>query len=65
MGKARNAPVKFTSIPRLELQAAVLSTRLNKMLQEELELNIDKTYFWTDSEIVLHFLKNEKRQFQT
>ena len=65
MGKARNAPVKFTSIPRLELQAAVLSTRLNKMLREELELNIDKTYFWTYSEIVLHYLKNEKRRFQT
>ena len=65
MGKARNAPVKFTSIPMLELQAAVLSTRLNKMLRYELELNIDKTYFWTDSKIVLHYLKNEKRRFQT
>ena len=65
IGKARNAPVKFVSIPRLELQAAVLATRVCKMLQEELELNIDRTFLWTDSEIVLHYLKNEKRRLQT
>lgn len=65
MGKARNAPVKFTSTPRVELQAAVLATRLNRMLREELDLCIQDTKYWTDSEIVLHYLKNEKRRFQT
>ncbi|XP_068689224.1 uncharacterized protein [Montipora foliosa] len=65
MGKARNAPVKFVSIPRLELQAAVLATRVWKMLREELGLNIDRTFLWTDSEIELHYLKNEKRRLQT
>ena len=40
MGKAWNAPVKFTSIPRLELQAAVLATCLHSMLGEELDLCI-------------------------
>lgn len=65
MGKARNAPIKFTSIPRLELQAAVLATRLNKMLRKELDLPVQQTKYWTDSEIVLHYLKNEKRRFQT
>ena len=65
MGKARNAPVKFVSIPRLELQAAVLATRVCKMLREELGLNIDRTFLCTDSEIVLHYLKNEKRRLQT
>ncbi|XP_068713019.1 uncharacterized protein [Montipora foliosa] len=62
---AQNAPVKFTSIPRLELQAAVLATRLNRMLREEIDLCIQDTKYWTDSEIVLHYLKNEKRRFQT
>lgn len=65
MGKVRNAPVKFTSIPRLELRAAVLSTRINKTLREELDLNIQGTTYWTDNEIVLHYLKNGKRRFQT
>ncbi|XP_073254877.1 uncharacterized protein [Porites lutea] len=62
---ARNAPVKFVSIPRLELQAAVLTTQMFKMWREELELNISRTYLWTDSEIVLNYLKNEKRRLQT
>lgn len=65
MGKTRNAPLKFTSIPRLELQAAVLSTRMNKMLREELDLPIQESRYWTDSEIVLHYLKNRTRRFQT
>lgn len=65
MGKARNAPVKFVSILRLELQAAVLGTRMCKTLREELELNIDRAFLWTDSEIVLHYLKNEKRRLPT
>ena len=65
IGKARNAPVKFVSIPRLELQAAVLTTQMFKMLREELELNISRTYLWTDSEIVLHYLRNAKRRLQT
>ena len=65
MGKSRNAPVKFTSIPRLELQAAVLATQVNKVLQEELTLSILKTVYWTDSKIVLHYLKNRNSRFQT
>ena len=35
------------------------------MLREELELNIDSTFLWTDSELVLHYPKNEKRRLQT
>ena len=65
MGKARNTPVKFFSIPRLQLQAGVLATRMYKLLREELELNIERSFLWTDREIVLHYLKNEKRRLQT
>ena len=57
--------MKFVSIPRLELQAVVLATRMFKMLREELELNIFRTYLWTDSEIVMHYLRNEKRRLLT
>lgn len=55
----------FISILRLELQEAVLATYVCKMLREELELNIDRTFLWTDSEIVLQYLSNEQRRLQT
>ena len=37
LGKSRLAPLKPTTIPRMELSAAVVATRLEKMIQEELE----------------------------
>ncbi|KAJ8333777.1 hypothetical protein SKAU_G00410960 [Synaphobranchus kaupii] len=41
LGKARVAPTKVVTIPRLELTAAVVSSAVSRMLKEELELKID------------------------
>ena len=57
--------MKFFSIARLELQAAVPAIRMFKMLREELELNISRTYLWADSEIEPRYLRNESRRPQT
>lgn len=38
MGKARVAPTKVTTIPRPELSAAVVTTRISDILKFELEL---------------------------
>ena len=65
MGKSRNAPVKFTTVPRLELQASVLSTRMNNSIRAKLDLDIEITRYWTDSAIVLHYLSNSKLRLQT
>ncbi|CAC5402360.1 unnamed protein product [Mytilus coruscus] len=53
MGKARLAPIKQVSIPRLELSGAVTACRLYENLSDELELKINTVTFWTDSTIVL------------
>ncbi|XP_055623093.1 uncharacterized protein LOC129766546 [Toxorhynchites rutilus septentrionalis] len=54
--KSRVAPLKFTSIPRLELQAAVVVSRLASNIQQGHTYNINKRYFWTDARDVLCWL---------
>lgn len=63
MAKARVAPSKVTSIPRLELTAAVVSTKVSAMLKSELDMKIDQEFFWTDSQVVLGYINNDSRRF--
>ena len=63
IGKARLAPIKSVSIPRLELTAAVLAVRLNNVVKCALEAESFHSYFWTDSMAVLHNIKNKTKRF--
>ena len=53
------------TILRLELSSVVSAAKLDYMLRKELQMNIDESYFWTDSQIVLQYLKNDKGRFHT
>jgi len=63
--KSRLAPIKPTTIPRLELMAAVLAVKMDKMLRSELEYEIHESVFWTDSTIVLCYIANHDKRFHT
>ena len=63
MGKSHLAPAPMTTIPRLELLAAIVSLRLDQMLKKELLLVIEKTYFWSDSTSVLLSIYNSNKRF--
>lgn len=63
--KSRLAPLKETTIPRLELFAAVVATRLDTMIGKEIDNPIDASLFWTDSTCVLGYISNEDKRFQT
>lgn len=65
IGKARVAPLKQVTIPRLELAAAVLAVHVDKMLLRELQLQLEGSFFWTDSTTVLKYITNETRRFHT
>ena len=58
LGKSRLAPIKSTTIPRLELMAAVLAVKVDKMLHSELDYEIKESLFWTDSTTVLRYILN-------
>ena len=65
IGKARLAPQKSITIPRLELTAATVAVRLDEMIKDELQVPIHQTYFWTDSTTVLQYIRNETKRFKT
>lgn len=65
LGKARVAPLKPTTIPRLELTAAALAVKVDVMLKKELQLPLADSKFWTDSTTVLKYLANENIRFKT
>ncbi|XP_062538081.1 uncharacterized protein LOC134206395 [Armigeres subalbatus] len=61
--KTRVAPMKYTSIPRLELQAAVLRCRLAANVTRNLTMNISKRTYWTDSRNVLCWLRADHKRY--
>ncbi|KAI3372278.1 hypothetical protein L3Q82_022783 [Scortum barcoo] len=63
MGKARVAPTKVTTVPRLELSAAVVAVCTSDLLRKELEIEGAQEIFWTDSRVVLGYVNNEARRF--
>ena len=65
MAKARVTPLKGLTIPRAELQAAVLASRLAKIIIKEHRIQFNSTTFWIDAEIVLNWLKSNARRHLT
>ena len=63
VGKARVTPLKQSTIPRLELAAATTSARMSEFLRAELSYPKLDEYYWTDSQVVLGYVKNEARRF--
>ena len=61
-GKARVAPMKALSIPKLELQAALLATRLKEDILKALTIPVSNTFMWTDSTTVLQWLNSGSKQ---
>ena len=64
LGKSRVSPNKFISVPRLELTVAVFSLKVACSLKKELQIDSLKERFWTDSQVVLAYIKNNSKRFK-
>ncbi|XP_050951513.1 uncharacterized protein LOC127154148 [Labeo rohita] len=65
MGKSRVSPLKQITIPRLELTAATVAVKMDKILRQELQISLQQSVFWTDSTTVLNYIGNESARFKT
>lgn len=55
--KTRVAPIKPTTIPRLELCGALIGAKLTAAVTQALRCNFERVVYWTDSKVVIGWLK--------
>ena len=58
MGKARVAPVKNHTIPKLELMTAVTGNRLKDSIMKEHSIHFHKICMWSDSTTVIQWIRS-------
>ncbi|GFU49227.1 pro-Pol polyprotein [Trichonephila clavipes] len=58
--KSRVAPLRKTTVPRLELLACCIGARLAYSMKEAMTLEHVSSFFWTDSMTVLYWIKNKE-----
>ena len=62
--KTRVAPLKPTTLPRLELLGAVIGARLGNYVLTNLNLDRSQLKLWTDSMITIHWIKSDAKQWK-
>lgn len=62
--KSRCAPLKYMTVPRKELQGAVLGARLKSAIIESHTFEISRVIYWSDSKTVISWIKSDHRRYK-
>lgn len=62
-GKSKVSPLKPLSVPRHELQAALIAARLMKTIIDGHRVQPERVYLWTDSKTVLQWVRTDARKY--
>ena len=64
-GRARVAPLKRPTTPKLELTAAAVAAQIDCRLRQELDYDLLDSVMWTDSTAVLKYIRNHQARYHT
>ena len=62
--KARLTPLSVITIPRIELCSAVMAVKADEVLRNELGLDLLPSTFWSDSKVVLSYVRCESHRLR-
>ena len=62
VAKCRVAPIRASTIPKLELQAAVIGLRLSMPIQSFLPFSVQNSFFWSDSSTALQWISSSDKR---
>ena len=65
MAKCKLAPKNILSIPRMELNGAVLGNRLKNFILKETNIEVSQVFQFVDSSTVLGYAQKEYGVFKT
>ena len=64
MAKSCVTPLKYVSVPRLEVTTATLAVKVAALLKQELDIKVDQKMFLTDSRVVLNYNSEHQKTLQ-
>ena len=58
-------PLKPVTVPRLELTTATIAEKMDKLMKQELRMDLKESVLWTDVTTVLRYIDNDGARFKT